>query len=43
MPADARLLPGMTVTAEIKVGRRRIISYLLYPVLKGLDESMREP
>ena len=43
MPKDARLLPGMTATAEIKVGRRRIISYLLYPILKGLDESLREP
>jgi len=42
-PADFRLLPGMTVTAEIKVGTRRVISYLLYPILKGLDESMREP
>ena len=43
MPADARLLPGMTATAEIKVGRRHVISYLLYPILKGLDESIREP
>lgn len=43
MPSQARILPGMTLTAEIKIGRQRIISYLLYPVLKGLDESMREP
>jgi len=43
MPPQARILPGMTLTAEIKIGRQRIISYLLYPVLKGLDESMREP
>ena len=42
-PANFRLMPGMTVTAEIKVGTRRVISYLLYPILKGLDESMREP
>lgn len=38
-----RLLPGMTVTAEVKVGRRRVISYFLYPLLRGLDESIREP
>lgn len=38
-----RLLPGMTVTAEVKVGRRRVISYFLYPLMRGLDESIREP
>jgi HlyD family secretion protein len=40
---DTRLLPGMTLTAEIVVGQRRVISYLAYPLIKGLDESMREP
>lgn len=43
VPADFRLLPGMTLTAEIKVGQRRVISYLLYPLMKGFDESLREP
>lgn len=38
-----RLLPGMAVTAEIKVGRRRVISYFLYPLIRGLDTSIREP
>ncbi len=38
-----RLLPGMTVTAEIKVGRRTVISYFLYPLIRGLDDSIREP
>ncbi len=42
-PENYRLLPGMTVSAEIKVGTRRVISYMLYPIIKGLDESMREP
>lgn len=37
------LLPGMTVTAEIKVDRRTVISYFLYPLIRGLDESLREP
>ncbi|OGT88686.1 MAG: hypothetical protein A2286_08720 [Gammaproteobacteria bacterium RIFOXYA12_FULL_61_12] len=36
------LSPGMTVTAEIKTGERRIIEYFLSPLLKGLDESVRE-
>ena len=43
VPAHHRLLPGMTVTAEIKLGERRVISYLLWPIMKGLDESLREP
>ncbi|SFA77509.1 HlyD family secretion protein [Rhizobium sp. NFR07] len=42
-PDIVRLLPGMTVTSEIKVGRRSIISYILYPVMKGLDSALREP
>lgn len=43
MPAQTRLLPGMTLTAEIKVGTRSVISYLLWPLTKTLDESIREP
>ena len=37
-----QLKPGMSVTAEIKTGKRRVIEYLLSPVMKYLDESMRE-
>jgi hemolysin D len=36
------LLPGMAVTVEIKTGSRRIISYLLSPLLRYGQESMRE-
>ena len=43
MPSKARLLPGMTVSAEIVVGKRYVISYLLWPLTKALDESIREP
>ena len=43
MTEQARLLPGMTVTAEIAVGKRSVISYLLWPLTKALDESIREP
>ena len=38
-----RLIPGMTVTAEIKVGSRSVISYFLYPLTRALSESIREP
>jgi hemolysin D len=36
------LSPGMAVTAEIKTGSRRIISYLLSPLLRYKQESLRE-
>jgi hemolysin D len=36
------LSPGMAITAEIKTGSRTIISYLLSPLLKYLQESLRE-
>jgi membrane fusion protein, hemolysin D len=36
------LSPGLTVTAEIKTGSRRVITYLLSPLLKYKQESLRE-
>jgi hemolysin D len=36
------LSPGMAVTVEIKTGSRRIISYLLSPVLRYRQETLRE-
>jgi HlyD family secretion protein len=33
----------MSVTAEINAGERTILSYFLYSLLRGLDESIREP
>ncbi len=43
LPEEFKMIPGMTLTAEMKVGRRSVISYFLYPLLRGLDESIREP
>jgi HlyD family secretion protein len=43
VPPDFRLIPGLSLTAEIRVGSRRVITYLLYPLLKTFDESLREP
>ena len=31
---------GMSVTAEMKVGKRRVIEFFLYPLIKYLDEGM---
>ena len=36
------LSPGMTLTAEIKTGKRRVIEYLLSPVQRAKEESLRE-
>jgi hemolysin D len=43
LPEGTRLIPGMTLNAEIKVGARSVISYFLYPLKRGFDESIREP
>lgn len=36
------LQPGMAVTADIKTGRRTIVDYLLSPIAKRTNESLRE-
>ena len=43
LPEHRKLFPGMTVTGEIHLGKRRIINYILLPLLRGLNESFREP
>ncbi|MEA3149683.1 MAG: rane fusion protein hemolysin [Gammaproteobacteria bacterium] len=45
MQVDERLVnlsPGMAVTVEIKTGSRRIISYLMSPLLRYKQEMLRE-
>jgi hemolysin D len=34
--------PGMRVSAEIKTGERRVIEYLLSPVVQAVKEAGRE-
>ena len=36
------LTPGMSVTADIRVDERRMISYFLSPLLRYKDEALRE-
>jgi len=43
VPEDTRLIPGMSLSAEIVVGQRTVISYILYPMIQMFDESIREP
>lgn len=43
MSDKSTLLPGMSLSGEIVVGKRTVISYLLWPLTKTLDEAIREP
>jgi len=43
MAPGTTVLPGMTLAAEINVGKRSVMSYLLWPVTKAFNESIREP
>lgn len=38
-----RLIPGMEAQADIQAGRRSILEYLIHPIIKSLDEAIREP
>jgi HlyD family secretion protein len=42
-PHGFRLVPGMTVSADIKAGRRPLSAVVFYPVAKAVGSSMREP
>lgn len=40
---EGKILPihaGMSVTAELKVGKRRVIEFFIYPMIKYLDEGL---
>ena len=43
LPSDFRLVPGMTLSADIKVGSRTVITYITWPLIRVFGESIREP
>jgi hemolysin D len=43
VPNNFRLIPGMTLSGDIMVGRRTILSYLMEGALRTGSEAMREP
>jgi hemolysin D len=43
VPGSFRLIPGMTLLADVKVGSRSLGSYLLGGVIRGVSGAMREP
>jgi hemolysin D len=43
VPDSFRLMPGMTLTADINVGSRSVFMYILKGIMRGVHEAMREP
>jgi hemolysin D len=43
VPGNFRLIPGMTLQGDIKVGTRSVAMYLLGGMIKSVGEAMREP
>jgi hemolysin D len=43
VPESFRLIPGMTLSADIKVGTRSVAMYMLRGTARGFSEAMREP
>jgi HlyD family secretion protein len=43
VPAKFRLIPGMTLQADVNVGSRSVAVYLLGGLIRGFNEAMREP
>lgn len=42
-PKDFQLIPGMTLTADVNIGKRKAIEYFISPLKEALNESIREP
>jgi hemolysin D len=42
-PAGFRIMPGMPITADVKVGKRTVLSYLMGRAMPVTSEGMREP
>jgi len=43
VPPKFRLIPGMTLQADVNVGTRSVAMYLLSGIIRGFNEAMREP
>jgi membrane fusion protein, hemolysin D len=43
VPPKFRLIPGMTLEADVNVGKRSVAMYVLGGLLRGFGEAMREP
>jgi membrane fusion protein, hemolysin D len=43
VPEGFRLIPGMTLTADVHIGTRSLMMYIISGAVQGAHEAMREP
>ena len=43
VPEGFRLIPGMTVSADVHIGTRSVLMYIVNGAIQGINEAMREP
>ena len=43
VPENFRLIPGMTLSADMNIGSRSVAAYLLSGFMRGVGQAMREP
>jgi HlyD family secretion protein len=43
VPNGFRLIPGMTGTADVHIGTRSVLMYIVNGAVQGMNEAMREP
>jgi hemolysin D len=43
LPDDFKLTSGMTATADLIIGKRKLITYITRPITKGFDNAFSEP
>jgi HlyD family secretion protein len=43
VPGGFRLIPGMTLTADVHIGTRSVLMYIVNGAVQGMNEAMREP
>jgi HlyD family secretion protein len=43
VPPNFHITPGMTVTADIKVGKRTVLTYFMSRIIPVATEALREP
>ncbi len=43
VPEGFRLIPGMTLTADVHIGTRSVLMYMVNGAVQGMNEAMREP
>lgn len=43
LPNNFQLVPGMLLTGDILAGERRLITYFIYPIIRTIQTTFREP